>query len=192
VKLFNTSIFASLLILCGSIYLFASDPKIEFSLTDLPGKWFKSTTGPVGGSQSLAIGQPGVEVVFSGRSHTVHIMTSLIFPTGAVNMPFDTDTTKGSRSVDLITPGLYVFVCKIHPYMLGAVIVDNPNTKGLDLGEKVSIIPGIHVPTSSDLATRLLRVSLLLQILQTGRTSVQPLPGMSLIRMWMSVLLVEQ
>lgn len=139
-------------------YASASDDRIEFDLTDEPGRWFKSKGGPIGGSQSLAIGQPGVEVKFSGRSHTVHTMTSLIFPTGAVNMPFDTDPTKGSREVDLITPGLYVFVCKIHPYMLGVVIVDNPNTAGLDLGEQISVVPGIHVPTSSDLATRLLRV----------------------------------
>jgi hypothetical protein len=139
-------------------YTSASDTLIEFNLTDEPGKWFQSTAGPIGGSNSLAVGKPGVEIKFSGKSHTVHTMTSLIFPTGAVNMPFDTDPTKGSRSLKLITSGLYVFVCKIHPYMLGAVIVDDPNTKGLDLGEQVSIIPGIHVPTSSDLATRLLRV----------------------------------
>src|SRR5262249_36394612 len=55
------------------------------------------------------------------------------------------------------TPGLYVFVCKIHPYMLGAVIVDDPNTAGLDLGESITLVNGITVPTSSDLATRLLK-----------------------------------
>lgn len=146
------------LTICFLSYSSASDAVIEFDLTDQPGKWFQSKAGPIGGSNSLAVGQPNVEVKFSGRSHTVHTMTSLIFPTGAVNMPFDTDPTKGSRSVKLVTPGLYVFVCKIHPYMLGAAIVDDPNTKGLDLGENISIIPGIHVPTSSDLATRLLRV----------------------------------
>ncbi|MBI2316841.1 MAG: copper oxidase, partial [Betaproteobacteria bacterium] len=45
----------------------------------------------------------------------------------------------------------------IHPYMLGAVIVDDPATAGLDLGENITLITGITVPTSSDLATRLLR-----------------------------------
>jgi hypothetical protein len=33
------------------------------------------------------------------------------------------------HEVTLTTPGLYVWVCKLHPYMLGAVIVDDPNTK---------------------------------------------------------------
>jgi hypothetical protein len=72
-------------------------------------------------------------------------------------MPFNTKPRKGGDEVTLTTPGLYVFTCSIHPYMFGAVIVDNPNTTGLDLGSSISLINGITVPTSSDLATRLLR-----------------------------------
>ena len=112
----------------------SDDSRIEFELTDDPGAWYRSVAGPIAGSNSLAVATPGVEVRFSGRSHTVHTMTSLLFPTGAENMPFDTNAQKGSASVVLRRPGLYVFVCKIHPYMLGAVIVDDPNTPGLDLG----------------------------------------------------------
>jgi DNA-binding beta-propeller fold protein YncE len=41
--------------------------------------------------------------------------------------------------------------------MFGAVIVDDPKTTGLDLGESITLVNGITVPTSSDLATRLLR-----------------------------------
>jgi YVTN family beta-propeller protein len=131
--------------------------RVEFDLTDNPGSWYRSTAGPIAGSNSLAVATPGVEVRFSGRSHTVHTMTSLIFPSGAAGMPFDTGAQKGSASLVLRTPGLYVFVCKIHPYMLGAVIVDDPKTQGLDLGENITLVNGIMVPTSSDLATRLLR-----------------------------------
>lgn len=131
----------------------ASDPRIEFELTDEPGVWFKNKSG--GGS--LAVATPGTEVRFTGKSNTVHTRTSLIFPTGAVNMPFDTAPRKGTDSVVLRTPGLYVFTCKIHPYMFGAVIVDDPATTGLDLGENISLVNGIQVPTASDLAVRLLR-----------------------------------
>jgi DNA-binding beta-propeller fold protein YncE len=131
--------------------------RIEFELTDEPGAWYRSTAGPIAGSNSLAVTTPGTEVKFSGKSHTVHTMTSLLYPAGAANMPFDTDAQKGSAEVVLKTPGLYVFVCKIHPYMLGAVVVDDPKTAGLDLGENVTLVTGITVPTSSDLATRLLR-----------------------------------
>ena len=72
-------------------------------------------------------------------------------------MPFTTEPRKGGDSVVLTMPGLYVFSCGIHPYMFGAVIVDNPSTAGLDLGNFISLINGITVPSSSDLATRLLR-----------------------------------
>jgi YVTN family beta-propeller protein len=135
----------------------ASDPRIIFELTDEPGVWFRNAAGPVAGFRSLAVATPGTEVRFKGNSNTVHTRTSLIFPTGAINMPFDTTPRKGSDEVVLHTPGLYVFTCKIHPYMFGAVIVDDPNTTGLDLGENISLMNGITVPTSSDLATRLLR-----------------------------------
>ncbi|HLG16210.1 MAG TPA: copper oxidase [Blastocatellia bacterium] len=135
----------------------ADDSRVIFELTDEPGRWFKNTAGPIAGTQSLAVARPGVEVKFTGKSHTVHTMTSLLFPTGAAGMPFDTNPSKGTRSLVLTTPGLYVFVCKIHPYMLGAVIVDDPATVGLDLGETVTLVTGVTVPSSSDLATRLLR-----------------------------------
>jgi hypothetical protein len=41
--------------------------------------------------------------------------------------------------------------------MLGAVISDDPSTEGLDLGDEITLINGITVPTNSDLATRLLK-----------------------------------
>jgi len=135
----------------------ARNERVEFMVTDEPGRWFKNTKGPVAGTYSLAVAKPGVEVKFTGHSHTVHTMTSLLHPTGAKGMPFDTRATKKDEKLVLKTPGLYVFVCKIHPYMLAAVIVDDPATKGLDLGENISLFHGPTVPTSSDLATRLLR-----------------------------------
>jgi DNA-binding beta-propeller fold protein YncE len=137
--------------------VYTSDNRVEFALTDQPGKWYRNEAGPVAGNGSLAVATPGVEVRFTGRSHTVHTMSSLLWPAGAAGMPFDTEAMKGSAQVVLRTPGLYVFVCKVHPYMLGAVIVDDPSTAGLDLGEQITLIDGPTVPTSSDLATRLLR-----------------------------------
>lgn len=151
------ALFLVLSLIFAPILVQSHDNRVEFNLTDEPASWFKNTAGPVAGNRSLAVATPGVEVRFSGKSHTVHTMTSLIWPTGAAGMPFDTEATKGNESVVLQTPGLYVFVCKIHPYMLGAVVVDDPATEGLDLGENISLVHGVTVPTSSDLATRLLR-----------------------------------
>ncbi|MBH0199924.1 MAG: copper oxidase [Nitrospira sp.] len=145
------------LLLGGVAVTPASAAKVTFEITDEPGSWFRNTAG--GGS--LAITTPGSEVVFTGKSNTVHTRTSLIFPTGAINMPFDTEPRKGSDSVVLHTPGLYVFTCKIHPYMFGAVIVDDPSTAdALELGKQISLVhfpAGVGVPTKSDLALRLLR-----------------------------------
>lgn len=155
-RISHFAFFSSILLLLFSSSVLARDNEVEFKLTDNPGRWFDTGTA-VAGNRSLAIASPGVRVKFSGDSNTVHTRSSLIFPTGAANMPFNTEPRKGGDDVTLTTPGLYVFTCSIHPYMFGAVIVDNPNTTGLDLGSSISLINGISVPTSSDLATRLLR-----------------------------------
>ncbi|MCS6897136.1 MAG: hypothetical protein NZM29_04120, partial [Nitrospira sp.] len=68
----------------------AADPRVVFELTDEPGAWFRNAAGPVAGFQALAVVTPGTEVRFTGKSNTVHTRTSLLFPTGAINMPFDT------------------------------------------------------------------------------------------------------
>ncbi|MXS83856.1 copper oxidase [Nitrosomonas oligotropha] len=147
---------SSAAILALSANSVAADNQVNFALTDIPGRWF-DTGSSVAGSRSIAIATPGARVNFSGNSNTVHTRTSLIYPTGAAGMPFNTDPKKGGDSLTLTTPGLYVFTCSIHPYMFGAVIVDDPATTGLDLGSSLSLINGITVPSSSDLATRLLR-----------------------------------
>jgi YVTN family beta-propeller protein len=137
----------------------ANAQTITFQRTDEPGRWFKNVAGPIAGTQSLAVANPGAHVTFIGNSsHAVHTVTSLLFPTGAAGMPFDAGTLDEDESttVTLTTPGLYVFTCKIHPYMFAAVIVDDPATPGLDLGDSITLVTGVTVPTSSDLATRLL------------------------------------
>lgn len=156
-KMVNLTVYSSaVLTLLSAGAASAGDNEIEFQLTDNPGRWFDTGTA-VAGNRSIAIASPGVRVKFSGNSNTVHTRTSLIYPTGAANMPFNTEPRKGGDDVTLTTPGLYVFTCSVHPYMFGAVIVDDPKTSGLDLGSSISLINGITVPTSSDLATRLLR-----------------------------------
>jgi DNA-binding beta-propeller fold protein YncE len=136
---------------------------VNFIATDDVGPWFKCVgAGCVqAGTQSLAVVNPGtdVQITVGNESGTVHTFSSLVYPAGAHHMPFDQPAAfrAASKSVTLTDPGLYVFVCKVHPFMLAATIVDDPATPGLDLGENVSLVNGITVPSSSDLATRLLR-----------------------------------
>jgi hypothetical protein len=149
-------LFAAMTIVPPAVSQSSVANEVTFSLTDTPGRWF-DTGVDIAGTRSLAVARPGVRVRFSGQSNTVHTRTSLIFPAGAAGMPFTTEPRKGGDSVTLTTPGLYVFSCGVHPYMFGTVIVDDPNTTGLDLGNSITLLNGITVPTSSDLATRLLR-----------------------------------
>jgi len=139
-----------------------------FQLNDGPGPWFRCSAGRgcvAAGTQSLAVVSPGSTIRFIGGSETetVHTTTSLLWPlkadsSDADNMPFDQAAAfRGAQSVTLHTAGLYVFVCKLHPFMLAAVIVDDGATEGLDLGEQIRLVNGLTVPTTSDLAARLLR-----------------------------------
>ncbi len=155
-----------------------TDPGVvTFEISDEPGSWFRSArggaivdpTGPLGAAniktQSLEVIAPGSSVHFvMSDTNTVHTVTSLLWPSGADEgeqhaIPFDQSKAYvGGGIVQLNTPGLYVFTCKIHPYMFGAVIVDDPATPGFDLGEHFDLVTGATgVPTAGDLATRLLR-----------------------------------
>jgi DNA-binding beta-propeller fold protein YncE len=149
---------------------------VTFQVTDTPGSWFDcsaSTAGCVviGGEKSLAVIAPGdtVEFVSTGQAATLHTAVSLMFPTGAAQMPYDigaplvppgTTQPTNTPTVTLQDPGLYVFICDIHPYMFAAVIVDDSKTPELDLGKTVDLpkvtAGGIAtLPTASDLVLRL-------------------------------------
>jgi DNA-binding beta-propeller fold protein YncE/plastocyanin len=138
----------------------AADTPHRFHLTDNPGNWFDAGVD-IAGTRSLVVAAPGDKVRFiirRSRTETVHTATSLVFPTGAAGMPFDQPTAfRGTRQVRLTSPGLHVFVCKLHPFMLGGVIVDNPATPELDLGRTITLVNGATIPTASDLALRLVR-----------------------------------
>jgi hypothetical protein len=160
---------------------------VDFIATDEPGPWFKciGTFGCVNaGTQSLAIVAPNttVRITNGTESNTVHTFTSLVWPTGATNMPFDQPAAfRGNRTVTLVNPGLYVFVCKLHPFMLAATVVDDPATKdtitlpvppagpgpAYDLGENITLASkigntNIAIDTTTDLAGRLVRAFFLI------------------------------
>jgi len=141
----------------------------------------------IGLTDSLAIINPGDTVqIDNGRgtsnteedsTNTVHTFTSLLWPVtsdgkggfiNAKNMPFDQPegAFRGTRSVRLTTPGLYVFVCKLHPFMLAATIVDADGLGGggLDLRNPIRLIsyPTLAFPTNTDLPGRLLRAFFLI------------------------------
>ena len=120
--------------------------------------------------RSLAVIETGQTVLFGMKdSQTKHTITSLIYPTAAASDGpvggnglltqagigfFDTQmgirgstfiTDSDGLPVTLDEPGLYVFVCKIHPYMLSAVIVDDPSTQ-IHLGNVNKDSGGATIP----------------------------------------------
>ena len=165
---------------------------VEFIATDEPGPWFKCVSHFIGAveggcvpesvalSKSVALMHTGDTIKLTNNTllpsntdgvdttNTVHTFTSLLWPTGAANMPHDQyNAFKTTDEVVLNKEGLYVFVCKLHPFMLAAAIVDNNGLgdRKLELGNTVTLISynqTVSVPTSSDLATRLLRAFFLI------------------------------
>jgi YVTN family beta-propeller protein len=89
----------------------------------------------------------------------VHTASSIIWPEGAEGFPFDQAAAwRGDHAVQLTKPGLYAFACKIHPYMLGAVVVDDPLTPGLDFGKKLVVKSrGLDVPSNADIIQQLVQ-----------------------------------
>jgi DNA-binding beta-propeller fold protein YncE len=134
-------------------------------ISDEPGSWFRSARAdalaPLTVTKSLELVREGDYVNFiMSDTATVHTITSLLWPVGAENMPMDEiQSYKGGGIVQLNEAGLYVFTCKVHPYMFGAVIADDTDTPAVELGEAINLVmyPGLDFPTASDIATRLLK-----------------------------------
>jgi YVTN family beta-propeller protein len=130
-------------------------PSAVLEMTDEPGKWFKD---PKSGG-SLVVVKPGEAVLIKMTdTNTDHTITSLAWQPGADKFPVDQEKpSNASVTQTFDKPGLYVFTCKVHPYMFGAVVVDDPKTEGLDIGGELQLVTGAKVPTTSDIAKKLLR-----------------------------------
>ena len=126
--------------------------------------------------RSIAVINPGETVLFGMKdSQTKHTITTLIYPVDAERIGGNGilrmadfghyDQQMGIRGtailsgsdgtpVGLETPGLYVFVCKIHPYMFSAVVVDNPETfvKATELG--IDEFPLLDLSPKLEILTR--------------------------------------
>ena len=97
-----------------------------FQLTDEPGNWFRSetTATPV---TILDVGGR-VDFVAGHETDTEHTATLVIKPVGS-RLSVDQDDARngGVASATFDVPGVYVFLCKVHPYMTGVVAVRDRN-----------------------------------------------------------------
>ncbi len=175
------------LLLAATQAAFAEWPSsVTFTVNDTPGHWFDAGSawdlpdkdGNKLGGRSLVVVEPDpttkkATVHFKQRVgaardvESFHTVTNLVWPSAAGDKPvLDQDKANWeNHTVQLDKPGLYVFVCKLHPYMLGAVVVDDSTTEGVDLGSELMMLGGpegmLKFPTvlggPTDIALRLLR-----------------------------------
>jgi DNA-binding beta-propeller fold protein YncE/plastocyanin len=100
-----------------------------------------ASAGPT--TVKVVIGEPATEAA--------HTVSFIVWPEGAKNMPFtQPGGVTGEVSVNIETPGLYAWQCIIHPYMFGAVVIDDPGTPGADFGAKLQWIDGTVIPSAAD------------------------------------------
>lgn len=108
----------------------------------------------------FAVKGPAITAKFkiaSPNSQSLHDITSLIWPKDA---PFfeQMGAFAGEDSTQLTEPGLYAWTCSIHPYMLGAAVVDDPLTIGLDFGKELKVNSrNLTVPSNADVIQQLVR-----------------------------------
>ncbi|MBI2851463.1 MAG: hypothetical protein HYX80_10590 [Chloroflexi bacterium] len=101
--------------------LFQSHYEGTMFLTDEPGNWFKSD---VTGTPVVIVNvDDRVQFDRNTQSGTRHTVTLLIKPTGS-NLEVDQDQAgNGKVEASFDVPGVFLFVCKVHPYMTGVVAV---------------------------------------------------------------------
>jgi YVTN family beta-propeller protein len=109
----------------------------------------------------FAIEGPPISVTFNvdpSRSEAIRNPIGLIAPEGAEGFPYMDahGAFFGEKTILLTEPGLYAFQESVAPYMLGAVVVDDPLTLGLDFGERLMVNGQEEsVPSNADIIQRL-------------------------------------
>lgn len=90
-------------------------------LTDEPGNWFKDADSgtPV---RFVNIGDR-VQFDRNTQTGTKHTVTLLIKPTGSTLEVDQDHAGNGNVEARFDRPGVFLFICKVHPYMTGVVAV---------------------------------------------------------------------
>ena len=116
-------------------------------LTDEPGNWFRSDAT---GTPFTTV-RPGERVDFiigNCCTSTRHTVTLLVKPVGS-RVELDQDQSKhGTISATFDVPGVYVIICKVHPYMTAVVGVIDADGNVPDVSaESLPFIGHLGVPS---------------------------------------------
>ena len=171
---------------CAFSTLSIADSVDTMHLTDEPGKWFKSerTGTPV------TIINAGERVDFKINeccTNTRHTVSVVIKPVGS-NISLDQDKSQnGTLTGEFDRPGVYVIVCKVHPYMTGVVGVKDASGNLPDV--TAGSLPFIgHLGATSLPATTVLSVMTTVaptdadkaqkwKVFQPSEVLIPPVPG---------------
>jgi YVTN family beta-propeller protein len=98
----------------------SSETRDTMQLTDEPGNWFRSDTTsspvavvPVGGRVDFVAGE------LTNTRHTATLVNKP--PASRLSIDQDDSRSGGIASATFDAPGVYLFLCKVHPYMTGVV-----------------------------------------------------------------------
>ncbi len=133
-------------------------------LTDDPGNWFRSAMTGISLSV-VSIGE-SVEVdfrigQFTGTRHTV---TLLLRPPTSKVASDQPSSINGKVTVKFDVPGVYLFGCKVHPYMTGVVAVK-------DSAGNIPPVPKEELPFIGHLGVASLPATTVLDVLTTVAAS---------------------
>src|SRR5918995_7185444 len=125
----------------------SDDDRDVMQLSDEPGNWFRSertgesvTSVPIGGRVDFVAGE---------LTNTRHTATLVIKPVGS-QLATDQDQSRsgGVASATFDVPGVYLFLCKVHPYMTGVVAVtDGAGNVPPVTAEQLPFIGHLGVPS---------------------------------------------
>lgn len=123
----------------------ASNVVDEMFLTDEPGNWFKSAS--LGGPLSIVGPGEAVEFDLQKETDTIHTV-SLLVPAGKL-LAIDQNRADDDRiRVQFDESGVYLFACKVHPYMSGVVVVTNDDGSIPDVtAQDLPFIDRLGVPS---------------------------------------------
>jgi YVTN family beta-propeller protein len=128
-------------------------------LSDEPGNWFKSDA--TGTSVSFINAGQRVDFVINDCcTSTRHTVTLLVKPDGSAVTMDQGQAQSGTLQVTFDVPGVYVFVCKIHPYMTAVVAVR-------DRAGNVPNVTATSLPFIGHLGASSLAPSAVLSVLRT-------------------------
>jgi hypothetical protein len=160
----------------GQAFAHAADTMF---LTDEPGNWFRSEANGI----PLSIVKVGDEVKFrvdGDETDTIHTATLLLAPPGSTaSLDQEKPFKGGGASIVFDVEGVYLFICKVHPYMTGAVAVleefgPNPLEEALALSVPVDELPFIqHLGLGVD--------SLPLSVVATVLTVIAPADDLTVL-----------